>query len=182
MTAEQTVNQRVHRFNVDHPTGTPVLAWPGLRTDEPLRTRTRTAAWVLPAGEPVVSVVGYAGGIHLDHIEYDATRQPAVPEISFEAPPCPICGDALDCDGDGFTCLSCNAYWSGNGTGGRWLDQDATRCPATCRPLPNHMPDLVEQCVLELGHDAGKHRGIDGLTDWTDGDDKAVLDSEGDPV
>lgn len=51
------------------PIGTPVLAWPGVRDAEPMRTQTRTPAWTLGHGAPVVSVEGYPGGIALTHIE-----------------------------------------------------------------------------------------------------------------
>ena len=57
------------RWNAAYPVGTPVLAWPVLRTDEPLHTRTRTPAWRLGDGASVVSVDGYAGGIALTHVE-----------------------------------------------------------------------------------------------------------------
>lgn len=56
-------------WNATHPVGTPVLAWPGVREDEPLATRTRTPAWTLGHGAAVVSVEGYAGGIALTHVE-----------------------------------------------------------------------------------------------------------------
>jgi hypothetical protein len=117
-TTHASASARATDWNLHHPTGTPVLAWPGVRDAEPLRTRTRTSAWVLPSGQAVISVRGYAGGIHLDHIEHDPTMQPPVPDIEFECPPCPICGDAVDADGDGFTCLGCT-----------W-DDEAERCLA----------------------------------------------------
>ncbi|WP_326642973.1 hypothetical protein OG884_06020 [Streptosporangium sp. NBC_01755] len=56
-------------WNETHPIGTPVLAWPGVREDEPMVTRTRTPAWTLGHGAAVVSVDGYAGGIALTHVE-----------------------------------------------------------------------------------------------------------------
>lgn len=52
-----------------HPVGTPVLAWPGTRDDEPFVTCTRTPAWTLGHGAAVVSVEGRAGGIALTHIQ-----------------------------------------------------------------------------------------------------------------
>jgi hypothetical protein len=86
MTAEQ--------FNALYPVGTPVVAYPGIRPEHPiavairerqaaglhvssddlelcerLETKTRTPAWTLGHGEPVVSVEGYAGGITLDHVD-----------------------------------------------------------------------------------------------------------------
>jgi hypothetical protein len=56
-------------WNAAHPVGTPVLAWPGTRDDEPLVTRTRTPAWTLGHGAAVVSVEGRSGGIALTHIQ-----------------------------------------------------------------------------------------------------------------
>jgi hypothetical protein len=57
------------RWNTLYEVGTPVVAYPLSREDEPLRTRTRTAAWTLGHGAAVVSVDGYAGGIALTHID-----------------------------------------------------------------------------------------------------------------
>lgn len=78
-------------FNVRFPVGTRVVAYPGVRPEHPvavtyqrrlklglthdvdpcerLCTVTRTPAWTLGHGEPVVSVVGYAGGIALSHVD-----------------------------------------------------------------------------------------------------------------
>lgn len=85
MTAEE--------FNSLFPVGTPVVAYPGIRPEHPvavayrkaveagrtvtgemnpctrLETVTRTPAWTLGHGTPVVSVDGYAGGIVLDHVD-----------------------------------------------------------------------------------------------------------------
>jgi hypothetical protein len=79
MTAEQ--------WNALHPIGTPVIAYPGVRpeyaasigmTDYPrLVTRTRTPAWNLGHGTPVVSVDGYAGGISLEHIDLNPAEENA---------------------------------------------------------------------------------------------------------
>jgi hypothetical protein len=73
------------QWNRYHPIGTPVIAYPGIRpeyaaelgiTDFPrLETRTRTPAWNLGHGEPVVSVEGYAGGISLEHIDLQDVAQ-----------------------------------------------------------------------------------------------------------
>ncbi|QCX81164.1 hypothetical protein C9F11_37905 [Streptomyces sp. YIM 121038] len=51
------------------PVGTRVAAYPMTRDEEPLLTATRTPAWNLGHGAPVVSVEGYAGGICLTHID-----------------------------------------------------------------------------------------------------------------
>ncbi|MFI8448189.1 hypothetical protein [Streptomyces erythrochromogenes] len=80
-------------WNAKHPVGTPVVAYPGVRPEddiavsyrrrvaegrtlrnetdptERLETVTRTPAWPLGDGTPVVSVEGYAGGIVLQHID-----------------------------------------------------------------------------------------------------------------
>jgi len=65
------------QFNARYPVGTPVVAYPGIRpegkyagwTCERLETITRSVAWELGHGEPVVMVDGYAGGIVLTHID-----------------------------------------------------------------------------------------------------------------
>lgn len=69
-------------FNAQHPVGTPVKAWPGDRSAEPLVTTTRTPAWVLGHGTPVVSVKGYAGGIALSHIEVIPSWEAARAQIA----------------------------------------------------------------------------------------------------
>jgi hypothetical protein len=70
LTAEQ--------WNERYPIGTPVIAYPGFRPEHPaaktlgarrLETRTRSRAWTLGHGTPVVSVDGYPGGISLEHID-----------------------------------------------------------------------------------------------------------------
>jgi hypothetical protein len=85
--------RKADAWNAKYPVGTPVMAYPGVRPEdevavgyrqrvekgstfggetdptEGLKTFTRTPAWTLGHGEPVVSVEGYAGGIVLDHID-----------------------------------------------------------------------------------------------------------------
>lgn len=56
-------------WNALHPVGTRVAAFPITRDEEPLITRTRTAAWEVGHGAAVVSVEGYAGGIALNHVD-----------------------------------------------------------------------------------------------------------------
>lgn len=62
-------------WNAKYPLGTPVLRWrtyspEGGRGGEPVETRTRTEAWVLGHGKPVVSVVGHHGaGVPLDLLQ-----------------------------------------------------------------------------------------------------------------
>lgn len=56
-------------WNLRHPIGTAVYAWPGARPEgRRLTTHTRTPAWLV-GGVAVVSVDGCPGGIALDHIE-----------------------------------------------------------------------------------------------------------------
>lgn len=63
--AEMTAEE----WNLANPVGTPVLAWPGMRELPPLVTRTRSEAWTLGHGDPVVLVEGRSGGIALSHVE-----------------------------------------------------------------------------------------------------------------
>ncbi|MGW3164781.1 hypothetical protein ACWC9Q_18295 [Streptomyces sp. NPDC001142] len=56
-------------WNARYPVGTPVLAYPDTRDDEPLDTVTRTPAWTLGHGAAVVSVEGESGGICLTHVD-----------------------------------------------------------------------------------------------------------------
>jgi hypothetical protein len=163
-----------------------VLAWPGVRDEgKPLRTRTRSSAWLTGAGDPIVSVEGHAGGIALTHIEHDPSRQPAIPDVEFQMPPCPICGQSLDRDGDELCCHNCRATWSSNGSRGRWYEPEAKRCLATCRRYPTHEPDLVDQCALAAHHDLKgdvTHHSADGFTSWTDDSDTALTDSAGEAI
>jgi len=56
-------------FNSRYPVGTAVHAYPGVRNGKPLVTVTRSTAWLLGDGTPVVKVLGYSGGIALTHID-----------------------------------------------------------------------------------------------------------------
>jgi hypothetical protein len=59
-------------FNAKYPVGTFVRYWPVLPPDPecpPVETRTRTPAWTLGHGEPVVTVEGRTGGVSIKHIE-----------------------------------------------------------------------------------------------------------------
>ncbi|WP_185908391.1 hypothetical protein [Streptomyces sp. WAC02707] len=63
-------------FNDRYPVGTPVIAYPNTREDSPLLTCTRSRAWELGHGLPVVMVDGYSGGICLTHVDSDPNRSP----------------------------------------------------------------------------------------------------------
>ncbi|MFJ9771167.1 hypothetical protein ACIRVF_07980 [Kitasatospora sp. NPDC101157] len=77
-------NLTAEQWNDRYPIGTPVTAYPGVRPEHRavelctvLTTRTRSRAWNLGHGEPVVAVEGYAGGISLEHVDLrieEATR------------------------------------------------------------------------------------------------------------
>ncbi|GFH34349.1 hypothetical protein [Streptomyces pacificus] len=93
LAADKAEGQRqADEFNRRFPVGTPVVAYPGIRPEHPvavayqkraaggrtysdtdpckrLETVTRTPAWILGHGDPVVSVEGYAGGICLTHVD-----------------------------------------------------------------------------------------------------------------
>lgn len=57
------------QWNVMHPVGSRVAAFPITRDEQPLITRTRSAAWTLGGHTPVVMVEGYSGGIALTHVD-----------------------------------------------------------------------------------------------------------------
>ncbi len=60
-------------WNAEHPVGTHVHYWAGTREPDPRQgrrtSRTRSRAWVLASGQPVVQVWGHGGGIALTHVE-----------------------------------------------------------------------------------------------------------------
>lgn len=58
----------MEQFNEICPIGTPVLYWPGERTGEGRKSKTRSEAWLLGGHTPVVMVEGYPGGIALSHV------------------------------------------------------------------------------------------------------------------
>lgn len=93
--AKRKGQKQADEFNARFPVGTAVTAYPSIRPEHPvavtyqqraeegrtfgspdpckrLDTVTRTPAWILGHGEPVVSVEGYAGGICLSHVDVKA--------------------------------------------------------------------------------------------------------------
>jgi hypothetical protein len=130
----------------------------------------------MAAGQPVVSVVGYPGGIHLDHIEHDPTRQPALPDLEFTPPDCPLCGEELDVDADGFNCPECRASWGRDGQRGTWDEDGEPRCRAR-RTWGSGLPD--ESCALSAGHDQ-MHTSGDGR--WSDTHPRAIRADEAEGV
>jgi len=91
-------------WNSLYPVGTPVIAYPGVRpefglTKYPrLETRTRSRAWNLGHGEPVVKVDGYAGGISLEHVDVQEQAATAV-EAPLAEPGCDCRQNGQDGDG-----------------------------------------------------------------------------------
>ena len=67
--AEDYQREVVATWNANHPIGTPVRYWPGVREGAGRVGITRTPAWLMGKKWPAVSVSGYAGGIHLTHVE-----------------------------------------------------------------------------------------------------------------
>lgn len=63
-------------WNERVPVGTPVTAFPLTRDDASLETRTRSVAWELGHGEPVVLVDGHVGGIYLTHVDVAEAGEP----------------------------------------------------------------------------------------------------------
>lgn len=88
-------------FNEKYPVGTPVTYYPVLPMGDgflPLITQTRTPAWELGHGEPVVSVTGRAGGVSLRHVELRSGPSPA-----FPAEPVVACTASIDQQLDALT-------------------------------------------------------------------------------
>lgn len=67
---------RALAWNEANPIGTPVRFWPVLYDSHHEQSRTRSKAWVLGDGSPVVLIEGRPGGVHLGHLmteaEYEA--------------------------------------------------------------------------------------------------------------
>ncbi|WP_328903208.1 hypothetical protein OHR86_27805 [Streptomyces sp. NBC_00441] len=107
--AKREGQAQADEFNRRYPIGTPVIAYPSVRPEDPvavsyqkhlmerplwrnfedpckrLVTVTRTPAWILGHGEPVVSVTGYAGGICLTHVDIaPRTNTPDVVSVNDE--------------------------------------------------------------------------------------------------
>ena len=60
-----------NEWNSLHPVGTRVRYWPliGQQNPPPVEGVTRSKAWCLGYGDPVVLITGKAGGMSLDHLE-----------------------------------------------------------------------------------------------------------------
>ncbi len=58
----------VDEWNAKHPTGTRVLYFPTAGSFSHMRTTTRSYAWRLASGDPLVKVEGVVGGVSLEHV------------------------------------------------------------------------------------------------------------------
>lgn len=59
--------QRCEEFNAAVQTGGAVIYRD--QSGGTRATKTRSLAWALPSGQPMVMVVGVVEGVHLDHVE-----------------------------------------------------------------------------------------------------------------
>lgn len=64
------------KWNETHPVGTPVTYFPVRgRFDNGRETKTRSEAWELGGGHPVVMVEGVSGGVSLEHLHVPKPHQ-----------------------------------------------------------------------------------------------------------
>lgn len=72
MTRRQSEGLSAAEWNAAHPVGTAVRYWPILPPVDfapPVDTVTRSEAWELGDGTPVVLLAGKSGGVSLSHLE-----------------------------------------------------------------------------------------------------------------
>ena len=65
------------QFNAHYPVGTPCVYFPIRGQPGGKYTKTRSEAWKLGSGHPVVAVDGQAGGVSLTHLMMCPTRRKA---------------------------------------------------------------------------------------------------------
>lgn len=102
----------------------------------------------------------------------------APPELEFPYPPCSICGEDTNNEGDGFFCEACGVSWSNDGRNGSWDEPETKACTSTHKPFDRDdlasenekIRHFVKHCIFDLDHD-GDHDAGD-YTTWTD--DQAV--------
>lgn len=69
---EALCRKTADEWNASVPIGTKVRYWPILppiASAPSVETTTRSEAWELGSGHPVVKIAGKAGGVHLSHLE-----------------------------------------------------------------------------------------------------------------
>ncbi len=67
------LQKQVETFNAEHPIGTPVFYWTGLREGPGKAGKTRSKAKLL-GGEAVVWIEGYPACVALSHVKVVDTR------------------------------------------------------------------------------------------------------------
>lgn len=110
----------------------------------------------------------------------DAMTRTMPPNIEFETPPCPICGNETEATGErlALACGLCRVRWLSDGTGGEWDFPDAEQCPAV---LAWRSVRTSTRCLLAKGHDGDDyHEGNDAT--WTDRHHLASVDRHGQPI
>lgn len=92
----------------------------------------------------------------------DTTPPDRIPDLNFPCPPCGICHEETDGDGDSWLCYGCRIEWVRNGTDARWFpgmpdDYDAPRVECGDKYLRRvaGFSDRLVTCRLHAGHDQG---------------------------
>ena len=83
-------------FNETYPVGTRVRYWPLANDPKCFDTETRTPAWTLGHGDAVVSLVGFSGGVALDHLAHLAPVRKWLLANDNTPDECPGCGHTGD--------------------------------------------------------------------------------------
>lgn len=116
---------------------------------------------------------------------------PAIPDLEFRAPDCPLClAETNPVDGS-FDCENCGLSWPPDGRDGYRIREDLPQCTAERHPwvdypLVKDAPNYAElakhhyRCLLADGHRL-PHRGIridqeTGQTrEWSDADQETAV-------
>lgn len=92
----------------------------------------------------------------------DTAARPAPPALEYPFPPCSVCGESTNHDGDDLYCDSCGIYWPDEGGPGVWTsDGDGVpgiQCTSTIAPYlysptaPEGIRDFRFRCALDHNH------------------------------
>lgn len=91
--------------------------------------------------------------------------RPAPPPLEYDLPPCSLCGQHVECDGDYFTCPRCGCFWpetTAHVYDGKWDDPDLKQCGAT-----KVADDRTYRCSLTQDHGGELHVAVDRLFNET---------------
>lgn len=100
------------------------------------------------------------------------TTAPAIPDLEFRAPDCPMCGAETDAVDHAFDCEGCNLTWGSDGRHGERMDPCLPKCEAQIMPHEEKTPTgslrwptlagRTYECVLDATHVEGDvpHRGV----------------------